>query len=60
MLVVSRKKGEQIFVGEGASQIVISIADIKGNTVRVGVQAPKNVNIRRSELSPKSESSPQA
>lgn len=47
MLVLSRKPGEKIWIGE---DIEISIVRIGPNTVRVGVTAPKNVKIVRDEL----------
>jgi len=49
MLVLSRKVGERIQIGEGISVIVTRIA---GNRVTLGVTAPKNVHIVRSELKP--------
>ncbi len=48
MLVLSRKKGETVCVGE---DITITVVKIKGNRVSVGIEAPDQVRIRRSELS---------
>ena len=47
MLVLSRKKGEEIVVGENIRIVVSAIA---GNRVRIGIQAPDDVDIRRGEL----------
>lgn len=47
MLVLSRKKNEAIIVGEN---IVVTVIEIKGNTVRLGVDAPDEVGIWRREL----------
>ena len=47
MLVLSRKKGQNI-VADG--NVKVSILDIRGNTVKIGVQAPKDVRILRGEL----------
>jgi carbon storage regulator len=47
MLVLSRKVGESIVIGEG---ITVTIVDIKGDTVRVGVDAPREVKVQRSEV----------
>ncbi|WP_186669082.1 carbon storage regulator CsrA [Sporosarcina sp. BP05] len=47
MLVLSRKKGESIWLGD---QIEISISEIKGDQVRIAINAPKNVTILRGEL----------
>ena len=47
MLVLTRKLNEQIKIGR---DITITIVRLKGNVVRVGIDAPKNVRIARSEL----------
>lgn len=49
MLVLTRKARETIIVGDN---IVISVVEIQGNRVRIGVQAPGDVSIRRAELAP--------
>lgn len=48
MLVLSRKKSEQIQIGEN---ITITVLRVKGSAVQIGVDAPSNVKILRSELS---------
>ena len=47
MLVLSRKAGEQIFVGDN---IVITIVRLTPNNVRIGITAPRDMEILRSEL----------
>ncbi len=48
MLVLSRKVGEQIMIGD---DIVMTIVDLQsGGKVRVGIEAPKEVPIHRSEV----------
>lgn len=47
MLVLSRKAQEQIHIGDN---IRISILKIHGNTVRVGIEAPREVRVLRGEL----------
>jgi carbon storage regulator len=47
MLVLSRKPGEKIKIGEHVS---ITIVRIGPNNVRIGIDAPKNMSILREEL----------
>lgn len=47
MLVLSRKPGEKILIGE---QITVTIVRIGPNTVRLGIDAPRDMNIVREEL----------
>lgn len=47
MLVLSRKRNQTIVIGEG---IKIEVLKIKGNTVRLGIQAPASVKVLRGEL----------
>jgi carbon storage regulator len=49
MLVLSRRVGEKITIGD---DVVVTILAIKGNQVRVGIDAPASVTILRSELEP--------
>lgn len=47
MLVLSRKEGEQLMIGD---DVVITINRIAGNRVAVGIEAPRSVRIVRGEL----------
>ena len=47
MLILARKTDESIMIGD---QIEISIVDIKGDQVKLGISAPKNVKIYRKEV----------
>ena len=47
MLILSRKLNEKIMIGD---EISISIIDIKGDQVRIGVDAPKAVKVFRQEV----------
>lgn len=47
MLVLSRRKGEQIVIGDN---VVVEVTKIKGSVVQLAVHAPKDVRILRSEL----------
>ncbi|XID91010.1 carbon storage regulator CsrA [Paenibacillaceae bacterium WGS1546] len=47
MLVLSRKKGQAVVI---ADNIVVSILEIEGDVVKLGIAAPKEVLIHREEL----------
>ena len=47
MLVLSRKEGEQLLIGDN---IVLTINRISGNRVAIGIDAPRDVRIVRGEL----------
>ncbi len=47
MLVLSRKKNEKIVIDEN---IIITIVEIRGDKVRLGIEAPREVPIHRSEV----------
>ena len=47
MLVLSRKTSERILIGD---DIAITIVRIGPNSVRIGIEAPKDMNIVREEL----------
>jgi carbon storage regulator len=47
MLILSRKTNEKIMIGEDIS---ISIIEIRGDQVRIGVDAPKSVKVFRQEV----------
>ena len=47
MLILTRKPGESIYIGDG---IKVVIVEIKGNQIRVGIEAPSDVRIYREEI----------
>ncbi len=49
MLVLTRSKGERIVIGEDGD-IVIHIVEVRGNQVRLGIEAPKDVPVHRHEI----------
>ena len=49
MLVLSRKKGDSIVID---GSIKLSVIEVRGNQVRLGVVAPENVRVCRGELTP--------
>ncbi|QDT52096.1 hypothetical protein Pan44_01050 [Caulifigura coniformis] len=47
MLVLSRKKNESIVIDD---RIVITVVEIRGDKVRLGIQAPRDVPVHRQEV----------
>ena len=47
MLILTRRVGETLMIGD---QITVTILGVKGNQVRVGVHAPKDVSVHREEI----------
>ena len=47
MLIITRKVGESIVIGDG---IEITVSKINDGNVKLGIQAPKDVNILRKEI----------
>lgn len=47
MLVLSRYRDESIYIGD---DVIITVVDIRGDRVRIGVQAPPNVSVHRQEV----------
>lgn len=47
MLILTRKIGETIRIGD---DIVLSVMEIRGNQVRLGIQAPRSVTVHRQEV----------
>ena len=47
MLVLSRRVGESIVIGE---DVTVTVLEVRGDVVRVGIQAPRSVTVHREEL----------
>jgi carbon storage regulator len=56
MLVLSRKLGEKIYIGDN---ICITVVDIDRGKIRLGIEAPRDVPIYRQELLPMTGQQPQ-
>ena len=50
MLVLSRKKDEQIVINLGAQLVTIKVVDVRGDRVRLGIEAPSSVSVHRQEV----------
>ena len=47
MLILSRKISENIIIGD---DITLSVLDVRGNQVRIGIDAPRNISVHREEI----------
>ena len=47
MLVLSRQRDESIIIGDN---IVITVVDVRGDKVRLGIEAPREVSVHRREV----------
>jgi carbon storage regulator len=47
MLVLTRKAGEKIVIGD---DITITILDVRGDGIRIGIDAPRGIKIQREEV----------
>ena len=47
MLILTRRVGETLMIGD---EVSVTVLGVKGNQVRVGIQAPKSVAVHREEI----------
>ncbi|MFT7235286.1 MAG: carbon storage regulator [Methylophagaceae bacterium] len=47
MLILTRRVGESLIIGD---DVVINVLGVKGNQVRIGVDAPKEISVHREEI----------
>ena len=47
MLVLTRRGGEKLVIGE---DVTVTVLSVKGNQVRIGIDAPRNVTVNREEI----------
>ena len=47
MLILTRKVGENLVIGD---DVTVSVLGVKGNQVRIGINAPRDVSVHREEI----------
>ncbi|GLP98664.1 carbon storage regulator [Methylophaga thalassica] len=47
MLILTRRVGESLIIGD---DVVVNVLGVKGNQVRIGIDAPKDVTVHREEI----------
>lgn len=47
MLVLTRKAGEELLIGD---DIVITVLEVRGEGIKIGIDAPKDVKVKRREI----------
>ena len=47
MLLLTRRVGEKLIIGD---DVTVTVLGVKGNQVRIGIEAPRNVSVNREEI----------
>ena len=47
MLILTRRAGEKLVIGEN---VTVTVLSVKGNQIRIGIEAPRDVSVNREEI----------
>lgn len=47
MLILTRRTNESLIIGD---EVTVTVLDVKGNQVRIGIEAPKDLSVHREEV----------
>lgn len=50
MLILTRRVGESIVIGEGPNAVTVTVLGVRGNQVRIGTAAPRDIPVNREEI----------
>ena len=47
MLILTRRAGEKLVIGEN---VTVTVLSVKGNQIRIGIEAPRDISVNREEI----------
>ena len=50
MLILTRRIGETLIIGDGEEKVEVTVLAIKGNQIRIGIEAPAHIDVHRLEI----------
>jgi carbon storage regulator len=50
MLILSRKVGESIIIGSGNDKVVLTVLEVRGGQIKLGISAPRELSVHREEI----------
>lgn len=50
MLILARKQEEDLIIGQPGQEVIVRVVEIRGDKVRLGIEAPRDVPVHRREV----------